>query len=43
MSSYIIAGVGVATAFDPKTGAIILNSTTLQEESVSLSATAEVI
>lgn len=43
MSSYIIAGVGTVSCFDPKTGALILNSNTLQEESLSLSATPEEI
>lgn len=44
MSKYIIAGVGVATAYEtgsnPK---LILNSNTLQEESLSLSVTGEEI
>lgn len=42
MSNYIVAGVGVATAYE--TGAnpkLILTSNTLQEESLSLQTTAE--
>ena len=42
MSKYIIAGVGVATAYETSSNPkLILNSNTLQEESLSLSVTAE--
>lgn len=42
MSNYVIAGVGVATAFTlGATPQLILTSSTLQEESLSLSVTAE--